>query len=51
MALLDLGWDAEAHHYTYIILDLFISVCGVLCLWEWGIVVRGGCKDNQHACT
>jgi len=36
MALLDLGRDTEAHNYTNIILDLFISVCGVLYSWEWG---------------
>lgn len=28
--MLDLGWDTEPLNYTYIILDLFISVCGVL---------------------
>lgn len=48
--MLDLGWDTEPLNYTYIILDLFISVWRAL-FFGVRVIVCGGGKDNQLAST
>lgn len=35
MALFRFRVETEAHNYTYIILDLFVSACSMLYCWEW----------------